>query len=116
MTGITTEAETLEQHLDPKNWTKDSLLDHLFDHDDRYYFTTRSTKKDFEHSHRRIHEREIERAATLARRQADGTIASLRGAFGCRVSDDTFASADDAWMADHIRRHETGDDLGGRLL
>lgn len=102
------------EHLDAKNWTKDTILSHLFADDRGYYFTARTTKRDMVNDHHRRHVAAHEGRVNLAARA--GIIDYLRSAFGCRVTDDNFSHADDEWIADHIRRHETGDDLGGRLL
>ena len=101
-------------HLDPKEWTKKTLLGHLFADDNGYYYTSDTTKQDMVNGHNRRHATEYQGRVTLAARA--GVIAHLRDTYGCRMDDDGFAFATDAWVADHVRNHETGNDLGGRLL
>lgn len=102
------------EHLDAKTWTKQTILGHLFAEDRGYYYTSGTTKAAMIRGHQDVHRLASERRARLL--ALGDTIAYLRTTFGCRLDDSGFACSDDEWMADHIRNHETGNDLGGRLL
>ena|ERR1039457_6144077 len=104
----------LAEHTDPRNWTKDLLLNHLFQHDPSFYYGSSSTKASFVRAHVSRHEWTVQRAARLV--ELTPIMAELRAVFGCRLNDHGFAVASDEWIADHVYRHEAGDDLGGRLL
>lgn len=108
----------LDEHLDPKNWTRRTLITHLDNPNagechGNYYYGSDTTKRSMVDSHREKHEREIARAARLVT-LAD-TIAYLRTTFGCRLAEGSFATADDAWITQHIANHKSGH-LGDRLL
>jgi hypothetical protein len=102
------------EHLDARNWTKQTILSHLFAEDRGFYYTSGTTKAAMIRGHQDVHRLASERRARLL--ALGDTIAYLRTVFGCRLDDSGFACSDDKWIADHIKNHETGNTLGGLLL
>jgi hypothetical protein len=102
------------EHLDIKTWTTKTLIGHYHVDHGGAYITARTTKKGLHESHLESHRLRTEHEQILKERA--GVIDYLRSTFGCRLDDDGFACADDAWVADHVHNHETGNTLGGMLL